>query len=462
MEIAIGVIVGLLVVGLLFFLVRRKPQLPALEDEEDRPKRMPEKATRAATPEPKKPRAERDEKAAAAREAEPPAEGDVAPGAKSERRDDRPAKVQKTVLGLGTPAAAGGKPEAAAGEPTGEEPSEDVSVEEAQPAAPATPRPPPAPLRKRERDVAGLRKGLAKVRQSGGLFGRLKALFVGKREIDPSIVEQMEEVLLTSDVGVKTTAALLDDLRERLVKKELTDPDRVWQALRERASDLLKDGEGGLRNHGRPTVVLMVGVNGSGKTTTIGKLATKLAAQGRKVMLVAGDTFRAAAVEQLKIWGERVGCEVWSGKEGADPAAVAFDAVQQATKDGVEWVLVDTAGRLHTKTNLMDELKKVARTIGKALEGAPHETLLVVDATNGQNALQQAAMFKEALPLSGIVLTKLDGTAKGGVVLAIAAEHGVAVRYVGVGERADDLRDFEAEEFVEAMLGQGDDPAQAA
>ena len=272
----------------------------------------------------------------------------------------------------------------------------------------------------------------------------------------------MEEVLLTSDVGVKTTEALLATIREGLAKNELKDPERVWQALRGQATQILGIGGGGLRVSARPTVVMVVGVNGVGKTTTIGKLATKLKADGKKVVLAAGDTFRAAAVQQLSVWGKRIGCEVVSGKDGANPGAVIFDAIQKAKETGADFVLADTAGRLHTKVNLMDELTKVARTMTKAMDGAPHETLLVLDATNGQNALQQAAMFKEALPLSGIVLTKLDGTAKGGVILGICAEHGIPVRYIGIGERAEDLREFSADEFVEAMLGQGGEPADAA
>jgi fused signal recognition particle receptor len=263
----------------------------------------------------------------------------------------------------------------------------------------------------------------------------------------------MEEVLLTSDVGVKTTALLLDDVRDRLAKNELADGDRVWDALRERAANILGIGGGGISLSASPTVVMVVGVNGVGKTTSIGKLATKLKAEGKTVVLAAGDTFRAAAVQQLGVWAKRVGCEVVSGKDGANPGAVIFDAIKRAKEIGADVVLADTAGRLHTQTNLMDELKKVARTMTKAMDGAPHEVLLVLDATNGQNAIQQVALFKEALPLSGIVLTKLDGTAKGGVILGICAEHGVPVRYIGIGERAEDLRDFNAEEFVEAMLG---------
>jgi fused signal recognition particle receptor len=335
---------------------------------------------------------------------------------------------------------------------------ESVSVEEK-----VAPSPPPAPISRRKKDVKGLRKGLKKMRESGGLFARLKELFGGKQEIDPAILDEIEEILLTSDVGVSTTAKLLADIREGLEKDELGDTDKVWDALKARATEIVDiGGDGAIRNHGIPTVVLMVGVNGSGKTTTIGKLATKLVDEEKKVLLVAGDTFRAAAVAQLKAWGKRTKCEVFSGKDGADPASVVFDAVKHASEEGFDLVLVDTAGRLHTKSNLMDELVKVVKTCGKALDGAPHETLLVVDGTTGQNAVQQAAEFGDALDLSGIVLTKLDGTAKGGVVLAIAEEHGLPVRYIGVGERARDLRDFDAEEFVEAMLGLSDENAQAA
>jgi fused signal recognition particle receptor len=206
----------------------------------------------------------------------------------------------------------------------------------------------------------------------------------------------------------------------------------------------------------------MVGVNGAGKTTTIGKLATRYNAAGKKVVLAAGDTFRAAAVQQLEVWGKRVGAEVIKGKEGADPGAVAFDATNKAKEQGADLLLIDTAGRLHTKVPLMDEIKKVRKTIAKAMDGAPHETLLVVDATTGQNALAQASLFKEALDLTGIVLTKLDGTAKGGIVLGICDELKVPVRYVGLGERAEDLREFHTEDFVEALFGKGDEESAAA
>jgi fused signal recognition particle receptor len=310
------------------------------------------------------------------------------------------------------------------------------------------------------RDVAALRKGLAATRR--GFVARLTALFQSKKEIDAALLEQLEEVMLTSDVGPKTTTTLLSRLRESVDRHELRDADAVWAALRSEAMRILAIGGGPLRISAKPTVVLMVGVNGVGKTTTIGKLATRYMTAGKQVVLAAGDTFRAAAVQQLEVWGKRVGATVVKGKEAADPAAVAFDATTIARDTGGDLLLVDTAGRLHTKVPLMDEIKKVRKTISKAMEGAPHETLLVLDATTGQNALAQAAMFKDALDLTGIVLTKLDGTAKGGIVLGVCDELKVPVRYIGLGERADDLREFDAEDFVEALFGKGDEAVAAA
>jgi fused signal recognition particle receptor len=308
--------------------------------------------------------------------------------------------------------------------------------------------------------VAALRKGLAATR--GGFVARLTALFRAKKEIDAGLLEQLEEVMLTSDVGPKTTGVLLARLRELVDRDQLRDGDAVWGALRSEAMRILSIGGGPVRLSGKPTVVLMVGVNGVGKTTTIGKLATRYVAAGKQVVLAAGDTFRAAAVQQLEVWGKRVGATVVKGKEAADPGAVAFDATTMARESGADLLLVDTAGRLHTKVPLMDEIKKVRKTISKAMDGAPHETLLVLDATTGQNALAQATMFKEALDLTGIILTKLDGTAKGGIVLGICDELNVPVRYVGLGERADDLREFDAEDFVEALFGKGDEAVAAA
>jgi len=394
----------------------------------------------------------------------------AAPVAKSATQAAKPApaKEEKAAKPEAAKPAAAEKPStppSAATKPATATASEEVAIVEAPPVT--APKPPPrkeptTPLSARKRDVEGLRKGLTRVREKEGFFGRLKALFTGAKEIDPQIVDQIEEVLLTSDVGVKTTEALIADIKAALEKKELADNDKVWQSLRDHAVKILSIGGGGISLSAHPTVVMVVGVNGVGKTTTIGKLATKLKADGKKVVLAAGDTFRAAAVQQLNIWGKRVGCEVVSGKDGANPGAVIFDAIQRAKETGADVVLVDTAGRLHTKTNLMDELTKVSRTMAKALDGSPHETLLVLDATNGQNAMQQAAMFKESLPISGIVLIKLDGTAKGGVILGICAEHHLPVRYIGIGERAEDLREFVAEEFVEAMLGQNEASDAAA
>ncbi|MEO6418486.1 MAG: signal recognition particle-docking protein FtsY, partial [Polyangiaceae bacterium] len=329
-------------------------------------------------------------------------------------------------------------------------PAEAVVATKAQPSARPTSK----------KDVAGLRKGLAATR--GGFIAKLTALFTGKKEIDPAILEQMEEVMLSSDVGVKTTQSILARLRESLEKNELADADAVWAALRAEATRILTVEGGPIRFSSKPTVVLMVGVNGVGKTTTIGKLATKYKAADKKVMLGAGDTFRAAAVQQLEVWGKRIEAEVVRGKDGADPGSVAFDATNKAKEADIDVLFVDTAGRLHTKSPLMDEIKKVRKTIAKAMDGAPHETLLVLDATTGQNALTQAAMFKDALDLTGIILTKLDGTAKGGIVLGICDELKVPVRYIGLGERAEDLREFHVEEFVEALFGKGDDEAAAA
>ncbi|MEN9581034.1 MAG: cell division rane protein, partial [Pseudomonadota bacterium] len=306
-----------------------------------------------------------------------------------------------------------------------------------------------------KRNLPGLRLGLTLSRDATGFFGRLKALLSGKGEISPEIVDGIEEVLLSSDVGVATTSVLLDRLRADLSKGQLRDEAAVWDALRQQALQMLEfnGAQTGLKLGAKPTVVLLVGVNGAGKTTTIGKLATHLRSQGLSCVLAAGDTFRAAAVQQLVVWGQRVGCEVVKGKDGADPGSVIFDAVKRAEELGADVVLADTAGRLHTKSNLMAEMQKIARTAGKALDGAPHEVLLVIDSTNGQNALAQAREFKESLGLTGIVLTKLDGTAKGGVVLGISDNLKLPVRFIGLGERPDDLHEFVPSDFVEALLG---------
>ncbi|HET6412167.1 MAG TPA: signal recognition particle-docking protein FtsY [Anaeromyxobacter sp.] len=302
-----------------------------------------------------------------------------------------------------------------------------------------------------------LADGLARTR--GGFMARLNALFTGEKQVDDAVLADLEEVLFTADIGVRTATRLLDSARERVRKKELSDPGRLKGALREEIARILTlhgaDGDGAAPvNVGpaRPFVVMVVGVNGSGKTTTVAKLAAKLKGAGHGVLLAAGDTFRAAAGEQLEVWAERVGAPLVRGKEGADPAAVCFEAIQEGARQGMDVVLCDTAGRLHTKTPLMEELKKVKRVMGKAAAGAPHEVLLVLDATNGQNAIAQARQFHEALGVTGIALTKLDGTAKGGVIIGICDELKIPVRYVGVGETVADLRPFSPGEFVEALF----------
>jgi len=311
--------------------------------------------------------------------------------------------------------------------------------------------------RRRAQAEAGktLAAGLEKTRV--GFMARLNALFSGGKLVDDAVLADLEEVLFTADIGVKTATRLLESAREKVRRKELADPEKLKGALREEIARILAlDGVDGTApieiGPARPWVVMVVGVNGSGKTTTVGKLAAKLQAQGHKVLLGAGDTFRAAAGEQLEIWAERVGAPIVRGKEGSDPAAVCFEAVQRGAQEGVDVVLCDTAGRLHTKTPLMEELKKVKRVIAKAAEGAPHEVLLVLDATNGQNAIAQARQFNESLGVTGIALTKLDGTAKGGVIIGICDELRIPVRYVGVGETVADLKPFAPREFVEALF----------
>ncbi len=374
------------------------------------------------------------------------------------RRARRGAAPSAPEVQTEAPPAPPGAPPRRAEAPAGEAPGPlqaPLPPEAAEPdvVAPAPTEAPAGPPELRER--------LGKTR--GLLSGYVRALRA-RSSVDEQTWDELEEGLLRADVGVATTSALLAELRDRVHSGELRGPDAVVDALRaDLRQELDTDGNRNLAVAPDATTVwLFVGVNGVGKTTTIGKLATRYHAAGKKVMLAAGDTFRAAAVQQLEVWGKRVGAEVVRGKEGADPGAVAFDATSKAKEAAADLLLVDTAGRLHTKLPLMDEIKKVRKTIAKAMDGAPHETLLVLDATTGQNALTQAAMFKDALDLTGIVLTKLDGTAKGGIVLAICDELGVPVRYIGLGERAEDLREFDAEDFVEALFGKGDEESAAA
>jgi fused signal recognition particle receptor len=302
-----------------------------------------------------------------------------------------------------------------------------------------------------------LRHGLG--RTSENLVQGMGTLFLGRKEIDEDLLEELESRLLLADVGVDATRDIIGHLTERVSRKELTHAEGLQAALREELLDLLKPCEQKFDvAAGKPFVILMVGVNGVGKTTTIGKLAKRYMAEGRSVMLAAGDTFRAAAVEQLQVWGDRNGVPVIAQHSGADSASVLFDALQAAQARDVDVLIADTAGRLSNKDNLMEELKKVVRVMGKLDPDAPHEVMLVLDAGTGQNALSQAAQFQQWVGVSGISLTKLDGTAKGGVIFAIAKKLGLPIRYIGVGEAVDDLRPFQAEDFIDALFA-GDDAA---
>ncbi len=307
------------------------------------------------------------------------------------------------------------------------------------------------PAERKRAGAAALAPGLARTRS--GFVARLGEIFKGRKELDPSVVGDIEKVLLTADIGVRTSQSLLEEIRSSLSRRELADPDAVWAFLRRRSSEMLTLPAPPVDfSAARPFVLLVIGVNGSGKTTTIGKLAAKLAADGKKVLLAAGDTFRAAAVEQLDVWAGRAGATLVRGKEGVDPSSVIFDGVKRGVTEGFDVVIADTAGRLHTKVDLMQELQKVRRVVAKACPGAPHETWLVIDSTSGQNAIAQAQIFTEAMSVSGIVLTKLDGTAKGGVILGIADQLKLPVRYIGIGEKVDDLRAFDPDDFVDALF----------
>ncbi len=296
-----------------------------------------------------------------------------------------------------------------------------------------------------------LKEGLFKTHQ--GLVSKIDQIVAGKKKIDDALLADLEETLITSDIGVQTTQLLLDHVTQKVKRKELEDADLLKKTLQEQMFQILSQQEKSIPLAGaRPFVIMVVGVNGTGKTTTIGKMAQKFAAQGKSVMMAAGDTFRAAAIEQLEIWAQRAGCDLIRQKSGSDPSAVVFDALKAAKSRNTDVVLVDTAGRLHTKINLMEELKKVRRIMERELPGAPHEVLLVLDATTGQNAIAQAKMFTQTVGVTGIVLSKLDGTAKGGILVAISNELKIPIRYIGIGEKIDDLREFNAQDFVEALF----------
>ncbi|HJV65541.1 MAG TPA: signal recognition particle-docking protein FtsY [Geomonas sp.] len=296
-----------------------------------------------------------------------------------------------------------------------------------------------------------LKRSLSKTHES--IVGRVDALLLGKKQIDTDTLEELEEILITADLGVKTTVDLVRTLEQRLKRNELQDGAALKKALKEEIqARLLAHAAPLVVSAKTPFVILVIGVNGVGKTTTIGKLAARYAGEGKKVLLAAADTFRAAAAEQLELWANRVGADIVRHKEGADPSAVVFDACKAALARRTEVLIIDTAGRMHTKVNLMEEMKKIRRVLTREIPDAPHETLLVLDAATGQNALSQAKLFKEAADVSGVVLTKLDGSAKGGIVVAVSHEYSLPVRFIGVGESVEDLREFDPVQFVEALF----------
>lgn len=297
-----------------------------------------------------------------------------------------------------------------------------------------------------------LRERLTKTRSS--LVENVRRVFAGRVRIDDEVFDDLEAVLIQADLGVETTQVILDDMRRIARERRIESPEQLYAVLKDELVRMLEPGDHAVQwdSPQKPRVVLVVGVNGSGKTTTIAKLAAHAMAGGRSVLIGAADTFRAAAVDQLTIWSERVGAPVIKHKDGADPAAVAYDAADAAVARGMDCLIIDTAGRLHTKVNLMEELKKIQRVIGKRISGAPHEVLLVLDATTGQNGLQQARVFTDALQVTGIVITKLDGTAKGGIAVAIQTQLGIPIKYIGVGEAIEDLQPFDPKQFVDALF----------
>ncbi len=301
-----------------------------------------------------------------------------------------------------------------------------------------------------------LKEGLAKTRET--LVAKVNRLIFAKGKIDEEFLTELEEILITSDVGVETAQRIIESIKRKTKEKKYESQDELNELVRSEITNALVKGAHNSTDpfefpaHTKPYVIMVVGVNGVGKTTTVGKLAHNYKSAGKKVLIGAADTFRAAANEQLEVWGKRAGVEIVQQLQGSDPAAVAFDTVQSAKSRGADVVIIDTAGRLHTKTNLMEELKKIKRVITKVSAEAPHEVILVLDATTGQNAIQQAKLFNESVGLTGLVITKLDGTAKGGVIFAVSNALKVPVRFIGVGEKIDDLQPFDAEKFVEALF----------
>ncbi|GEK73546.1 MULTISPECIES: signal recognition particle-docking protein FtsY [Halomonas] len=491
------------------FFKRKKKQQEQQQEPQQAPEVEQEEAPDAATAEPEAetpteaqpapatepaPVAERDDETEASAAPEPaiepePVEEPETPTAGAEPapveapETPRAADVEPEASEPETPEVADAEPPAA--EPEAEpavqspaEPEPEPAPEPEQAAAPEPvvepepePEPEPAPAPgetpraearekpqgKKKGLFARMREGLGKTRAN--LTEGLAGLFMGRKQIDDDLMEELETQLLMADVGIEATTEIIDRLTDRVSRKELKDPEALYKALQEELATLLEGVTGPLelppKGEG-PFVILVVGVNGVGKTTTIGKLTQRFQREGRSVMLAAGDTFRAAAVEQLKVWGERNDVPVVAQHTGADSASVVYDALAAARARGVDVLIADTAGRLHNKAHLMEELKKVRRVMGKLDQQAPHEVMLVLDAGTGQNALSQASTFNEAVPVSGITLTKLDGTAKGGVIFALAQQLGTPIRFIGVGETLDDLRPFHAREFVDALFDRDD------
>ncbi|MEP5567356.1 MAG: signal recognition particle-docking protein FtsY [Halioglobus sp.] len=424
-----------------FFKRKKKPEAQPLAEESAAPLPLEPAADAAGQPEPA-----REPEVEAREEPSPIAEPETEePGAGLQEQppQDQPTVIEPTTVDGNVSIPTSLEEEEAP--PEAELPPVDPSTEAA-----ATPQDKPGIFGR-------LRRGLG--RTSDSLVQGLGNLFLGRKEIDAELLEELESRLLMADVGVDATMDIIDRLTQRVSRKELTNPESLQDALKEELLSLLKPCEQALSVSGhKPYVILMVGVNGVGKTTTIGKLAKRFQSQGQSVMLAAGDTFRAAAVEQLQVWGDRNNVPVVAQHTGADSASVIFDALQAAQARNIDVLIADTAGRLHNKDNLMEELKKVVRVMGKLDDNAPHEVMLVLDAGTGQNALAQADHFRQWVGVSGISLTKLDGTAKGGVIFAIAKKLGLPIRFIGIGEAVDDLRPFEAEPFIEALFA-GDDAA---
>ena len=295
-----------------------------------------------------------------------------------------------------------------------------------------------------------LKQGLTKTKES--INDKINNVFSNFRKVDEELLEELEEALVMSDIGMETSVKIINNLRERVKKEKIEDSEQVKEALREEIEKILEEPDNSLKLETKPSVILVIGVNGVGKTTSIGKMAARLARDGKKVVVAAADTFRAAAVEQLEVWAKRAGAEIVKRQEGSDPASVVYEAIDITKKENADVLIIDTAGRLHNKKYLMDELKKIQKVVNKEMPESSKEVLLVIDATTGQNAISQVKAFKEQADITGIVLTKLDGTAKGGVVVGIVQENNIPVKFIGVGEQIDDMEIFNAKDFAKAII----------